>query len=196
MKRILFSLVLACITVLSLYAQTFNYDFPKDDEGEPFITGTIAYDCGAETAVKRITSYINSTFEKVSIDDAARTISIKGAEINAKFSYNPFAGEFSDNIIFDLTITWPGNGTKEFTYTLSNLRVHSTAKGFANYDNNDPLRQVLRKYDRAKERLNDGSLNKKEKKEAINEEKDLGETLSKIVETLNEQVHKITESLE
>ena len=77
MKRILFSLVLACITVLSLYAQTFNYDFPKDDEGEPFITGTIAYDCGAETAVKRITSYINSTFEKVSIDDAARTISIK-----------------------------------------------------------------------------------------------------------------------
>ena len=55
---------------------------------------------------------------------------------------------------------------------------------------------MLKKYDRAKERLNDGSLNKKEKKEAINEEKDLGETLSKIVETLNEQVHKITESLE
>lgn len=194
MKKILFSLAVALFCVTGLSAQTFDYNFPKDDDGDPYFKGQITYDCSTETAVKRMTSYLNSAFDDVVIDEKAKTATIKGQEVNAKYVYNPFAGEFRDNIIFDMVISW-ANG-KVFDYTYSNLRVHSTAKGFANYDNNDPLRQVLKKYDKAKEKLNDSSLNKKEKKEAVNEEKDQGETLQKIVETLNEQAKKIEESLE
>lgn len=182
---ILLTAVIATIftTVNSASAQDFN--FAKDEEGDLYLAGTISYDCSATTALNRLTSYMKGIFreDQLTFDEATGELRIEKAYANSKYIYNPFAGEFKDEINFNLVIT-PDADAKELHYTFSNLSLHSTAKGFANYDRREPLRVVLKKYAKAKERVEDPSLDKRSRKEAASEMEDLSSSLSKASETL------------
>ena len=182
-------------TVNSVSAQDFN--FAKDEEGDLYLAGTISYDCSATTAINRLTSFMKGIFnkEQLTLDEETGELRIEKAYANSKYVFNPFAGEFKDNVNFDLVIV-PDAETKELHYTFSNLSLHSTAKGFANYDRCEPLRVVLKKYTKAKERVEDPSLDKRSKKDATNEMEDLASSLSKASEILQVLMGQAQESIE
>lgn len=194
---ILLTAVIATIlsTVNNVSAQDFN--FAKDGEGDLYLAGTISYDCSATTAINRLNSFMKGIFkeDQLNFDESTGELRIEKAYANSKYIYNPFAGEFKDEIFFDLVIT-PDAEAKELHYTFSNLSLHSTAKGFANYDRREPLRVVLKKYAKAKERVEDPSLDKRSRKDATNEMEDLSSSLSKASEILQVLMNQAQENIE
>ena len=194
---ILLTAVIATIlsTAINTNAQTFNFE--KDEEGDPYLSGSISYDCSAKTAMNRLTTYLQTIYdeEHLSVDEETGVVQIKNAQENSKFIYNPLAGEFRDDVVYDLTIT-PDADSKTFHYTFSKLSIRSFAKGFANYDRCDPLRVVLKKYAKAKERVDDPALDRREKKSAVNDMEDLATSLSKVSETLLALIERAQENIE
>ena len=182
----------------NLLAQDNNFGFSKDDDGELFLTGTLEYECSKNTALDRLVAYMESLYgkDKVCVDADNRKICVDDAEETTKYVYNPFAGEFKDNVKYDLVITWSDDDSKEFQYTYSKLTLHSTAKGFANYDKNEPLRVVLKQYNKTQKMQNDPSLDKKARKEAMNSEADLRTSIEKIYSTLLADMAKTQECIE
>ena len=194
---ILLTAIIATIitTANSVSAQDFN--FAKDEEGDLYVAGTISYDCSASTAINRLTAFMQGIFheDQLTLDEVTGELRIEKAYANSKYIYNPFAGEFKDFVNFDLVIV-PDAEAKELHYTFSNLSLHSTAKGFANYDRCEPLRVVLKKYVKSKERVEDPSLDKRGRKDATNEMEDLASSLSKAYEILQVLMNQAQESIE
>lgn len=184
--------------VSNLFAQDNTFGFSKDDDGDIFLTGTLEYECSKNAALDRLVTYMESLYgkDKVCVDVESRKICVDDVEENTKYVYNPFAGEFKDNVKYDLVITWNDDDAKEFQYTYSKLTIHSTAKGFANYDKNEPLRVVLKQYNKTQKMQNDPSLDKKARKEAMNNEADLRASIEKVYSTLMADMGKAQECIE
>lgn len=192
------TIAMTLISVCNLFAQDNNFGFSKDDDGDLFLTGTLEYECRQNTALDRLIACMETFYgkDKVCIDAESRKICVNNVEENTKYVYNPFAGEFKDNVKYDLVITWNDDDTKEFQYTYSKLTIHSTAKGFANYDKNEPLRVVLKQYNKTQKMQNDPSLDKKTRKEAMNNEADLRASIENVYSTLKADMGKVQECIE
>ena len=195
MKKIYFTLVLSLLA-MNVFGQSFN--FQTDEENEPYVSGQIEYDCSAESAWKRMVSYVKSTYtsdhNEVTVDEDARTIVVTGCRENSKVAYNPFAGAFTENIMYTLNLKHNENG--KVYYSFNSLSLNSQAAGFANYNKDMSVRTILKDYKRAQEAMTNTSLSKKEQKEAQKTVKDIETSLSKAYEVLINRVNSIKAEVE
>lgn len=196
MKKLFTIATIAFTALFNVYAAG-PYKFEKDAEGEYFLSGEFQIECSSETAWKRLLDHINTTFitemNEISINESTQTVSISGCRENSKFLYNPFAGSFADDVLYELTISINGDIVK---YTFTKLYLLSTASGFVNYNKKFPWRVIIRNYQKALELVDDSTLSKKEKKDALHDLKDYESSLDKAQETLLKRADEIKTNIQ
>lgn len=196
MKKLFTLATIALSTMFNTFAAG-PYKFEKDTEGEYILSGEFQTECQPEITWKRLTNYITTVFEpelhQITTDDATMTIKISGCRENSKFLYNPFAGSFSDDVLYELNIIIDGENVK---YTFTNLYIESSASGFTHYNRKNTMRTVMRNYQKALERSEDATLSKKEKKDARSDMKDYESSLDKAQETLLKRIDSIKTNIE
>ena len=176
-----------------------KFQFQKNDEGDPCITGQIEYDCSSETAWKRLNSYVRTVFTSDSVqfeeEDNPRVLRITGAKETSKVRINPLiASGFGDDTWYTLTFTQKKNG--EIQYVFSDLSINSIATGLANYNRLNSVRTLLRDYEKARADAANLDLSKKEHNEAVKTAKDLASSLTKAYETILERIDSIRKNVE
>lgn len=190
MKKAVLTVTFILASVIWSNAQNFNFEMDKD--GEPYVSGVIGYTCGADIAWKRAKNYATriyvADYNHVEIKEKARTIIITGGAENSKLRYNPFTGAYGDNICYTLELK---QGASVFNYTFKDLYLQSQAAGLVNYNRENPLRQTLRDYGILKKTVEDTTIPKKQKKEAMNDYKDIVSSLEKAYEVLMKRVQDI-----
>lgn len=196
MKKTVISFLLMLASV-SAFSQ--NFDFKMDDDGEVFVSGQIVYEDKADLAWSRLKSYINETYttenNEVTIDNDARCIIITGGLENSKFRYNPITGSYQDDVMYSLVLT-QDLSENVIKYEFKDLFIKYTVRGFNNSSNIIPVRKMLKDYKKVAKIVADESIKIKDKKEEINQEKDLRSSLEKAYEKYMERVTKIEESME
>ena len=205
MKKTILSIFLSFLAITALGQ---NYGFSIDDENEPYLSGTISYDCQPTTAWNRLVTCVNNTYSSIDhklmicnlsqkaiiIDNDTHTISVHGFGENSKIRFNPFAGTFGDYILYSLTLTMKEDG--EITYLYNNLALRYKATGLVNENQTKSVRLILKELKQANEKAADTNLSKKERNSILNSVKDMESTLSKAVETLMKRLEAIIKDVE
>lgn len=173
--------------------------FETDEEGEPYLSETLEYTCSAETAWKRLKKLLQSIYSEEEMElneeDYPYTISIKGVRINSKIRYNPLIRTgFGDDVVYSLTCNQNRKGV--MSIKISDLSIESIADGIVKYNKTNSLRVMLRDYEKAKLRMSNQELSKKEYSEAKNTARDLASSLSKAREVLLERIELIAKNVE
>lgn len=196
MKKFFAVAALAALTMMEAYAGG-PYKFEKDADGDYFLSGEFQIDCSEDVAWKRLNTYVESVYaenmDQITADGSSKTMVFKGCKETSKFIYNPFAGTFKDDIHYELTLSVKGDTV---SYIFTNLVLESSAAGFANYDNKNPMRVFMRNYKAAVDKAQDQSLSKKEKKSANKEVEDFESSLDKAQETLLNRISAIKTNIE
>lgn len=173
--------------------------FQMDEEGEPYLTRKLEYTCSAETAWKRLKTFLQTIYsdDEMELSENAYpyTISIKGAKRNSKVRYNPLiASGFGDDVVYSLTCSQNKNG--EMSVILFDLSIESIARGIVKYNKTSSMRVMLRDYEKARRQMDDQDLSEREYNEVTNTARDLASSLSKAREVLEERMESIARNVE
>lgn len=190
MKKLILSIALAVIAVIA-NAQRFN--FPINDRGEVVITETIKSGAGASANFQKVKTWLNTqTFSNISVnsENVDKNLSYVLTK-NTKSRYNPFAGQFTENLIFLLNVEV---SDAEVVYTLTNMQVQEIYMGYGANTKMKPLSQIVQQVQTIEKQMADAQAagDKKAmkalKKQYKDDLEDLGDTLEKISEELNKML--------
>lgn len=195
MKKTFFALAFALVTISAMGQ---NFDFQKDEDNNPFISGQIDYDCSAGTAWNRVVDYIKSVYiaenNEITYNEESHIITVTGCKENSKLRFNPFSGASGEYILYTLTLNQDDAGN--IYYMIDNLSLNSQGAGFANYNKNQSVRVILRDYNKAIDAMNSPDTQKDELSKAKNTAKDLKVSLEKAYEVLMNRIEAIQKEVE
>lgn len=192
MKKLVLCLMLIVFNV-TLFAQkeVFTINEYGTCEVVRELKGTDAQDCYKK--LKAWLGQCNMTW--ISTSDVVNEKLDFNANFNATRSYNPFAGWFQTDLIFDGHIVIDGATA---VLTLTNFRVREIYAGFGAKNEETAIEEKIKALDAANNIIQNGpdpSLSKKEqkkvKKEAKDNIEDLENTLNKSGEELSQRLEKL-----
>lgn len=171
MKKIIFCLF-CTLSFTLLTAQ--NYKFPIDQKGACIVTKTITNNNDAATNFAKVKNWINNQkFKNISVNQENTGISLNYTITkNTKNTYNPFAGVFSEDLIFSFEVMVEGNMV---TYTFQNFQIQETYAGYGNNNKITPLEAMISKVQNAEKEVADAvaSGDKKKAKKLRKENEDI-----------------------
>ena len=106
--------------------------------------------------------------------------------------YNPFAGNFTEDMAFNLLVTYSDNSIK------LHITEPTVVCGYSGYGSNVTSKSFaarIDEYNTYQEKLNGGSIKSKEKKEIKNEIKNINGELNMCQEELNKMLDTIKKGL-
>lgn len=167
MKKVLISLFMA---LFAMVGNAQEYGFPLNEYGDPVVKGTIKTESGAGVNSGQIKAWVSSGGFSSAIlaKEEAKKQLIYNLCKNTKSAYNPFAGQFTENLLFTLDITFDEN---DVNYELTNLQIQEIYAGFGSNVRVTGVAEMIQNVKTAKqaiadaEKTGDKKLIKKAKKE-------------------------------
>lgn len=193
MKKTVFTMLAIMMACIS-YAQ--SYSFPKNADGVVEVTETLTTSNDEQTNFSKVKNWINSQgFSQMNVIQEQTNSSLAySVTKNTKSTYNPFAGQFIENLIFNFSVTVNGN---DVTYTMNNMQIQETYAGFGMNNKISTVDDMIKKYEDAKKAIADAQAagNKKLAKSLKKENKDILEDIPETLENASGEISKMCQNL-
>ena len=177
MKKLLFvalSMLMALPMVASDDVKSWN--FTNNEDGECVVDIVIPTEKDQASAIKAVKVAINkinlSARNLVSSTDSTLTYHIVK---NTKMRYNPFAGNFTENMSINLLVSYSENSIK---LHCTELTVICDYNGYGSKSTSKAFSARIDEYNDCVEKLSNGSAKGKEKKECKEEIKNINGELN------------------
>lgn len=193
MKKLFLMMVMTAMSSMA-----FAYDFPVDANGNCVIQKeypTSKSDGDAYLAAK---SWMNSqNFTQMNPNsDVPNKSFCYNVTLNTKNAYNPFAGQFVENLVFTITYTKEGG---KVLIKIENIQIQEIYGGFGVSNKTNPITMKINEIEVAKKAIADAeaneSLSKRDRKKILKENegtvKDNTETLDKASTELYQRLEKL-----
>lgn len=194
MKKLLF-LALSMLIALPTMAndEVKSWNFTNNEDGECVIDVVIPTEKDQAAAIKAVKVAINKiTLSARTLLSSTDSTLVYNLTKNTKIRYNPFAGNFTEDMAFNLLVT----------YSENSIKLHITEPtiicGYSGYGSNVTSKSFaarIDEYNTYQEKLNGGSIKSKEKKEIKNEIKNINGELNMCQEELNKMLDTIKKGL-
>ena len=194
MKKLLF-LALSMLIALPTMAddEVKSWNFTNNEDGECVIDVVIPTEKDQASAIKAVKVAINKiTLSARTLLSSTDSTLVYNLTKNTKIRYNPFAGNFTEDMAFNLLVT----------YSENSIKLHITEPtiicGYSGYGSNVTSKSFaarIDEYNSYQEKLNGGSIKSKEKKEIKNEIKNINGELNMCQEELNKMLDTIKKGL-
>lgn len=187
------------MVMTAMSSMAFAYDFPVDANGNCVIKKeypTSKSDGDAYLAVK---SWMNSQsfIQMIPNSDVPNKSFSYNVTLNTKSSYNPFAGQFVENLVF--TITYTKEGGKALI-KIENIQIQEIYAGFGAKNKTNPITMKINEIEVAKKAIADAegneSLSKRDKKKIIKENEGIVEDNTETLEKASTELYQRLEKLE
>ena len=194
MKKLLF-LALSMLIALPTMAndEVKSWNFTNNEDGECVIDVVIPTEKDQAAAIKAVKVAINKiTLSARTLLSSTDSTLVYNLTKNTKIRYNPFAGNFTEDMAFNLLVT----------YSENSIKLHITEPtiicGYSGYGSNVTSKSFaarIDEYNTYQEKLNGGSIKSKEKKEIKNEIKNINGELNMCQEELDKIINIIKKGL-
>lgn len=193
MKKLFLTLALAVIAVV---ANAQKYNFPLNERGEVVITEKIQSNSGASTNFQKVKNWLNSqTLSNISVnsENPDKDLSYVLTK-NTKSRYNPFAGQFTENLIFlfKAEVT-----DAEVIYTIANMQIQDIYMGYGANTKMKPLNQMVQQVQTIEKQIAEAEAagDKKAVKALKKEHKDYLEDCNDSLEKAYSELYKMLSAL-
>lgn len=190
MKKIF---IVFAMTFVSTMA--FAHIFEIDKNGGCTIQGEVASTKSANDAYNAAKVWLNAQgFTQITpgVDKAGETFT-STVTLNTKNAYNPFAGQFVENLLFSITINF---NEGKVDYKLDNIQIQEIYGGYGTSNKVNSIAQKINELEAAKKAVAEAeastTMPKKDKKKVIKDNKD---TIENTEETLNKASEELTKRL-
>ena len=187
MKKLLVMLAMMAVTTVAS-----AYDFELDQYGGCTIADKVQTSKSPAEAYGAAKGWLNSQgFSAMNPGaDKAGEMFSSTVTMNTKTAYNPFAGQFIENLVFTITVTCEQGAV---SFKLENIQLQEIYGGYGMSNKLNPIGKLVKEVADAKKAVADAqastTLSKKEKKKIAKENKDTiengEETLTKAKTELN-----------
>lgn len=198
MKKMFLSL-LAVMFACSVHAQDFG--FPVNEFGESVVMGSVKTSHDAKYNAQVIRAWTGnqgfSVCNQIS-EEPGKSITYNIVK-NTKSSYNPFAGQFVENLVFNLVVKFNGENVD---YEFRNIQIQEIYAGFGASNKTNSVAQFIENVKNAKaaieaaQQSGDKKALKKAKKEHEDTIENGTETLQKAWGEFQKFEAKLKESLQ
>lgn len=194
MKKLLF-LALSMLIALPTMAndEVKSWNFTNNEDGECVIDVVIPTEKDQVSAIKAVKVAINKiTLSGRNLLNSTDSTLVYQLTKNTKMRYNPFAGNFTEDMAFNLLVTYSDNSIK------LHITEPTVVCGYSGYGSNVTSKSFagrIDEYNMYQEKLNNGSAKGKEKKQIKNEIKNINSELNMCQEELNKMLDIIKNNL-
>lgn len=194
MKKLLFvalSMLMALPMVASDDVKSWN--FTNNEDGECVVDIVIPTEKDQASAIKAVKVAIN----KINLSARNLITSTDSTLVyhlvkNTKMRYNPFAGNFTENMSINLVVTYSENSIK---LHITEPTVICEYNGYGSKSTSKAFSARIDDYNSCIEKLNDNSIKGKEKKECKEEIKNINSELNMCQKELNGMIEAIKNAL-
>jgi hypothetical protein len=194
MKKLLF-LALSMLIALPTMANddVKNWNFTNNEDGECVIDVVIPTEKDQATAIKAVKATINKiTLSGRNLLGSTDSTLVYHLTKNTKMRYNPFAGNFTEDMAFNLLVTYSENSIK---LHITEPTVVCGYSGYGSKVTSKSFASRIDEYNTYQEKLNDSSVKSKEKKEIKSEIKNINGELNMCQEEFNKMLETIKKGL-
>lgn len=194
MKKLLF-LALSMLIALPTMANddVKNWNFTNNEDGECVIDVVIPTEKDQATAIKAVKATINKiTLSGRNLLGSTDSTLVYHLTKNTKMRYNPFAGNFTEDMAFNLLVTYSEHSIK---LHITEPTVVCGYSGYGSKVTSKSFASRIDEYNTYQEKLNDSSVKSKEKKEIKSEIKNINGELNMCQEEFNKMLETIKKGL-
>ncbi|MBP5776999.1 MAG: hypothetical protein J6W56_05545 [Prevotella sp.] len=194
MKKLFLMMVMAAMSSMA-----FAYDFPIDENGNCVVKKSIPTSKSEADAYMAAKSWLNSQgFTQMNANSDVPNKSFSyNLTMNTKSSYNPFAGQFVENLVFTISFSTAGGNAN---VKIENIQIQEIYGGFGVSNKINPITMKITELENAKKAVADAeaneSLSKKEKKKIKKDNEDIIEDNTETLEKASEELYKRLGALE
>jgi hypothetical protein len=194
MKKLLFLALSMLITLPTMANDDVkNWNFTNNEDGECVIDVVIPTEKDQATAIKAVKATINKiTLSGRNLLGSTDSTLVYHLSKNTKMRYNPFAGNFTEDMAFNLLVTYSENSIK---LHITEPTVVCGYSGYGSKVTSKSFASRIDEYNTYQEKLNDSSVKSKEKKEIKSEIKNINGELNMCQEEFNKMLETIKKGL-
>lgn len=186
------------MVMTAMSSMAFAYDFPVDANGNCVVKKEIPTSKSEADAYMAAKSWLNSQgFTQMNANNDITNKSFSyNLTLNTKNAYNPFAGQFIENLVFTMSFSTQGGVS---IIKIENIQIQEIYGGYGTSNKINPITVKINELEAAKKALADAdaneSLSKKDKKKIKKDNegivKDNTETLDKASDELNKRLEAL-----
>lgn len=194
MKKLLFIALSMLISLPTMANDEIkNWRFENNEDGECIVNIEIPTQKDQTAAIKAIKVAINKvTLSSRSLIASTDSTLLYHIGKNTKMRYNPFAGNFTENMKSNLLVTYSNNSIKlQFT----ELTLVCEYNGYGSNTTSKSFSARIDQYNTCTKKLNDGSIKGKEKKECKSEIKNINGELNVCQKEFDSIIEEIKNAL-
>lgn len=187
------------MVMAAMSSMAFAYDFPVDANGNCVIKKEYPTSKSETDAYLAVKSWMNSqNFNQMNANSDIPNKSLSyNVTLNTKSSYNPFAGQFVENLIFTFSYSKEGGNA---VIKIENIQIQEIYGGFGMSNKVNPITTKINELETAKKAVADAeadlSLSKKEKKKIRKDNEDTIEDNEETLEKASDELYKRLGDLE
>ena len=193
MKKVFFTLV-AMVMVMTASAQKYN--LPINEYGDCVFIDNYTNSSEASLNYMKVKTWVNNQgFKTMTLtrDEKDKAVAYTVTK-NTKSSYNPFAGQFTEDLIINLTFEFEGNSVK---CTFQNMQIQEFYAGYGTNNKLTSVPQMIQNLQAAEKAVADAeaSGDKKAAKKVKKENKDLIENSTETLVKASTEIENMRNNL-
>ena len=187
--------LLVLVAMMAVTAVASAYDFVPNEYGACTISDEVSTSKSVADAYNAAKGWLNSQgFAAMTVGaDKPGEMFNYTVTLNTKNSYNPFAGQFVENLIFTITVNFEQG---KVAFKLENIQIQEIYGGYGTSNKTTAIGQFVNNVNNAKKAVADAqastTMTKKEKKKIAKENEDIiengEETINKARTELNNRL--------
>lgn len=193
MKKLLFLALSMLIALPTMAEDVKSWNFTNNEDGECVIDIVIPTEKDQASALKAIKVAINkitlTARNLISSTDSTLTYQLSK---NTKMRYNPFAGNFTEDMAFNLLVTYSENSIK---LHVTEPTIICSYSGYGSNVTSKAFAARIDDYNIYQEKLSNGSAKGKEKKECKEEIKNINSELNMCQKEFDQMIETIKRGL-
>ncbi len=193
MKKLLFLALSMLIALPTMAEDVKSWNFTNNEDGECVIDIVIPTEKDQASALKAIKVAINkiTLTARNLVSSTDSTLSYQLSK-NTKMRYNPFAGNFTEDMAFNLLVTYSENSIK---LHVTEPTIICSYSGYGSNVTSKSFAARIDDYNIYQEKLSNGSAKGKEKKECKEEIKNINSELNMCQKEFDQMIEIIKRGL-
>ena len=193
MKKLLFLALSMLIALPTMAEDVKSWNFTNNEDGECVIDIVIPTEKDQASALKAIKVAINkiTLTARNLVSSTDSTLSYQLSK-NTKMRYNPFAGNFTEDMAFNLLVTYSENSIK---LHVTEPTIICSYSGYGSNVTSKSFAARIDDYNIYQEKLSNGSAKGKEKKECKEEIKNINSELNMCQKEFDQMIETIKRGL-
>lgn len=193
MRKLLFLALSMLIALPTMAEDVKSWNFTNNEDGECVIDIVIPTEKDQASALKAIKVAINkiTLTARNLVSSTDSTLSYQLSK-NTKMRYNPFAGNFTEDMAFNLLVTYSENSIK---LHVTEPTIICSYSGYGSNVTSKSFAARIDDYNIYQEKLSNGSAKGKEKKECKEEIKNINSELNMCQKEFDQMIEIIKRGL-